>query len=444
MLSFPDSFIWGVATASYQIEGAVDEDGRGPSIWDTFSHTPGKVRDGDTGDVACDHYHRWQSDIGLMKDMGVSAYRFSIAWPRVLPDGGGPVNQDGLDFYDRLVDGLLEAGITPYPTLYHWDLPQVLDDEGGWLVRGTPEAFAAYTEAVVDCLGDRVKNWATINEPWVVSHQGYGTGEHAPGHTDWSEVWPVTHHLLLAHGLAVERIRGLVPDARVGIVLNLEPQYPASTHPADIDATRLADDYWNRWFLDPLAGRGYPDDAVADSGWDQREIQAGDLEVIATPLDLLGVNFYSRKIIANPDLPAAERPGTPPEPTEFTEMGWEVYPEGLYDILMKVKTDYDFPPIYITESGVACADVLVDGAVDDDDRIFYFHRHFAQLHRAIEAGVDVRGYFAWSLMDNFEWAHGYSKRFGLAYVDYDTQDRTLKKSGTWYSRVIAANAIENR
>ncbi|MBT8165632.1 MAG: beta-glucosidase [Acidimicrobiia bacterium] len=441
MLRFPDSFTWGVATASYQIEGAVGEDGRGPSIWDTFSYTRGKVLNGDTGDVACDHYHRWEDDIALMSNLGIGGYRFSIAWPRIVPAGRGAPNPAGLDFYDRLVDGLLEAGITPFPTLYHWDLPQALDDEGGWLSRDTAEAFADYSGVVVGRLGDRVKTWLTLNEPWVSSHLGYGKGEHAPGHANWSEVWPVTHHLLLAHGLAVQQIREVAPDADVGIVLNLEPQYPASEHPADIEATRLADGYWNRWFLDPLAGRGYPEDAVADSGWNQAEVQPGDLSVIAEPCDLLGVNFYSRKIIVGADLVGEERPGTPPEPEELTEMGWEVYPEGLYDILMKVKREYDFETIYITENGAAYPDELVDGRVEDDNRISYLQRHFAQLHRAIEEGVDVRGYFLWSLMDNFEWAYGYSKRFGLTYVDYPTQQRTVKKSGEWYSTVIAANGL---
>ena len=443
MLSFPDGFTWGVATASYQIEGAVDEDGRGPSIWDTFSHTAGKVLGGETGDVACDHYHRWPEDIGLMTDLGVGAYRFSIAWPRVLPAGRGPVNATGLDFYDRLVDGLLEAGITPFPTLYHWDLPQALDDEGGWTARSTAEAFADYAAIVASRLGDRVTSWVTLNEPWVVSHHGYGTGEHAPGHSDWSEAWAVSHNLLLGHGLAVERIRDSAPGARVGIVLNLEPQYPASGHLADVAATHLADGYWNRWYLDPLAGRGYPEDAAVDAGWSQQEVLPGDLEAIAVPLDFLGVNFYSRKIIRSSDLADDERPGTPPEPTETTEMGWEVYPEGLYDILMKVHTDYDFPPIYITESGAAYPDQLVDGRVEDDDRISYLQRHFTQLHRAIEDGVPVKGYFLWSLMDNFEWAYGYSKRFGVTYVEYRTQERTVKKSGRFYRAVISANEVES-
>jgi beta-glucosidase len=441
MIRFPDGFAWGVATASYQIEGAVAEDGRKPSIWDTFSHTPGKVQDGDTGDVACDHYHRWESDIELMRSLGVSAYRFSIAWPRVVPDGRGAVNPAGLDFYDRLVDGLLAAGITPFPTLYHWDLPQALCDEGGWLVRSTAEAFADYAEATVSRLGDRVKHWVTFNEPWVIANNGHRYGTHAPGHKNRSELWPVGHHLYVAHGLAVPRIRAAAPQAEVGIVLNLEPQHPASDHPADVAATALRDGYWNRWYLDPLVGRGYPADCVADSGWQQDEVLEGDLELIATPLDFLGVNFYSRKIVRSDEPAESERIDPLPDPTELTEMGWEVYPEGLYEILLKVKNEYDFPRIFITENGAAYPDQLVDGRIEDDDRVSYLDRHLRQLHRAIEAGSPVEGYFLWSLMDNFEWGYGYSKRFGLYYVNYPTQARILKKSGEWFARVISENGL---
>jgi beta-glucosidase len=441
MTRFPDGFTWGVATASYQIEGAVAEDGRKPSIWDTFSHTPGNVHNGDTGDVACDHYHRWEVDIELMKSLGVGAYRFSIAWPRVVPDGTGAVNQAGLDFYDRLVDGLLAAGITPFPTLYHWDLPQALDDEGGWLVRSTAQAFAAYAEAAVSRLGDRVRHWVTFNEPWVVANNGHRYGTHAPGRTNRDEVWPVSHHLYAAHGLAVPRMREAAPDVEIGMVLNLEPQFPASDHPVDVAATHLRDGYLNRWYLDPLAGRGYPADCVADSGWAQDEVLAGDLELIAAPLDFLGVNFYSRRIVRSDELPEPDRVDPLPDPVEFTQMGWEVYPEGMYDILMKVHREYDFSKIFITENGAAYPDQLVDGQVADDDRISYLDRHCRQLHRALEDGVPVTGYFLWSLLDNFEWQYGYSKRFGIYYTDFETQDRILKKSGEWYSRVIAANGL---
>ncbi|MGI9648051.1 MAG: GH1 family beta-glucosidase [Acidimicrobiia bacterium] len=441
MLTFPDDFVWGVATASYQIEGATTEDGRGPSIWDTFSRMPGKVLNGDTGDVACDHYHRWQSDVELMKTLGVQAYRFSIAWPRVLPEGTGRINTPGLDFYDRLVDGLLQAGIVPFPTLYHWDLPQALDDEGGWLARATAEAFAEYADIVATRLGDRVKNWVTLNEPWVISHLGYGSGEHAPGHTNWDEVWPVAHHLLLGHGLATERIRRSVPGSNIGLVLNLEPQYPASADRGDVDAAGLADGYWNRWFLDPVAGRGYPADVVADCGWDQSEVRSGDMDRIASPIDLLGVNFYSRKVVAASEEPMVSRAGERLEEAETTAMGWEVYPAGLYDILVRVDADYEFPAIWITENGAAYEDRIVAGRVEDDDRISYIRRHLQQVYRALQAGVPVLGYFAWSLMDNFEWGRGYTKRFGLTYVDYETQARTIKKSGEWYSRVVSSNRV---
>lgn len=441
MLSFPAGFKWGVATASYQIEGAVAEDGRSPSIWDTFSHTPGKVRNGDTGDVACDHYHCWQSDIDLMRSLGVQAYRFSVAWPRVLPGGSGPVNLAGLDFYDRLVDGLVEAGIVPFPTLYHWDLPQPLDDRGGWLARETAEAFAEYAGVVAGRLGDRVQSWVTLNEPWVISHLGYGSGEHAPGHKNWDEVWPVTHHLLLGHGLAVERIRAAAPGSSVGLVLNLEPQYPASKSPDDLAATRLADGYWNRWFLDPIAGRGYPADVLTDCGWDQVQVRSGDMETIAAPVDLLGINFYSRKVIAGSAEPVATRAGERFGAAETTAMGWEVYPEGLYDILARIHTEYAFPILYITENGAAYEDQIVAGRVEDEERISYIQRHLEQVHRAIGAGVPVRGYFAWSLMDNFEWAYGYTKRFGLIRVDFQTQERTVKRSGEWYARVVAGNQV---
>ncbi len=441
MLEFPSDFTWGVATASYQIEGAVAEDGRLPSIWDTFSSTPGKVLNGDTGDVTCDHYHRWEDDIALMQRLGVDSYRFSIAWPRIVPEGRGSTNQAGLDFYDRLVDGLLSAGITPYVTLYHWDLPQMLDESGGWLNRDTPSAFADYAGVIAGRLGDRVTNWMTINEPWVISHLGYGTGEHAPGHTAWTEVWPVSHHVLLAHGLATQAVRAAVPQAKVGIVLNLEPQYSASKHPADVAATALEDGKWNRWFLDPISGRGYPADVVEEVAWDQAQVKEGDMETVATPSDFLGVNFYSRKIVRSPDLSEAERPGTPPEPSEFTEMGWEVYPLGLYDMLTRLNRDYSFSDIYITENGAAYPDQVTEVGVQDTERIAYLECHLEQLQRAIEAGSPVRGYFAWSLLDNFEWAYGYSRRFGLTYVDFATQERILKASGEWYADVTRRNAV---
>lgn len=440
---FPKNFIWGAATASYQVEGAWNEDGKGESIWDRFSHTPGKVQDGDTGDTACDHYHRWESDLQLLKVLGLDAYRFSIAWPRVLPDGRGRVNSAGLDFYSRLVDRLLEYNIQPYATLYHWDLPQVIQDSGGWPARFSVEAFVEYADVVTRALGDRVKNWITLNEPWVSAFIGYRDGRHAPGHTDLGEALAASHHLLLAHGLAVPVIRGNSPRANVGIVLNLTPQVPASSSRFDRDAANEVDGTLNRFFLDPLVGRGYPQDAVNGFGLPMDFIQPGDLETISVPVDFIGVNYYTRNIVRSE---AVSEVGNTPRSVfrvgENTEMDWEVFPEGLYKILGRLYFDYDFPAIYITENGAAFVDsVSADGEVDDPARLSYFRRHLEQVHRAIEAGIPVKGYFAWSLMDNFEWGFGYSRRFGLIHVDYKTQKRTLKSSAKWYQETIQRNGI---
>lgn len=439
--SFPPNFVWGAATSAYQIEGAWDEDGKGESIWDRFCHTPGNIDNGDTGDVACDHYHRWREDVGLMKEIGLRAYRFSISWPRVLPGGRGRVNPPGLAFYDRLVDGLLEAGIEPFPTLYHWDLPQVLQDRGGWPVRVTVDAFAEYADRVSRALGDRVRHWITLNEPFVSAFVGYLHGRHAPGHTDLDEARAASHHLLLAHGRAVEVIRANCPQAQVGIALNLVPHIPASPSTADRAAAWLGDGIVNRWFLDPLAARGYPLDVVQHYRRPMDFVQEGDLEVIAAPLDFLGVNYYTRRIVRNTEVP--EEQNLPqqvfPHP-EHTEMGWEVYPEGLYQLLGRLHFDYDFPALYITENGAAFPDqVGPDGEVHDPKRVAYLRAHLEQVARALDAGIPVRGYFAWSLLDNFEWSYGYSKRFGLIYVDYATQRRIPKTSARWYGRVIAAN-----
>ncbi len=440
---FPDGFVFGVATAAYQIEGAADEEGRGESIWDRFSHTPGRVVGGDTGDVACDHYHRWRSDVALMAELGVDAYRFSIAWPRILPDGRGRVNPAGLGFYDRLVDALLEAGIRPVPTLYHWDLPQTLEDEGGWPIRATAEAFADYAETVVTRLGDRVSDWFTINEPWVVAQLGYVLGLHAPGRAE-PEVGPaVAHHLLVGHALATERIRGVASDARVGIVLNMDPMQPASLHPADVAEARLSDALMNRWYADPLAGKGYPDEGLRFLGWDQAEVADGDLELIAGSVDRLGINYYRREVIAAPSVTDAERP--PPRveagPT-FTEMGWEVYPPGLYDLLRRLWCDYAFGEYLVTENGAAFDDPPpTDGVIADPDRVAYLRAHLLAAHRAIGDGVPLAGYFVWSLLDNFEWAFGYSKRFGIIGVDYRTQRRIWKESARWYQQTIAARSV---
>ena len=444
IFQFPQGFVWGAATASYQIEGAWNEDGKGESIWDRFSHTPGKVQDGDTGDVACDHYHRWEADLDLLKKLGLKAYRFSVAWPRVLPNGRGEANQFGLDFYNKLVDRLLKLNIEPYVTLYHWDLPQKLQDTGGWVSRPVVDAFVEYADIVSRSLGDRVKNWITLNEPWVSAFVGYRDGRHAPGHTDMHEALAASHHLLLSHGLAVPVIRRNCPNANVGITLNLTPQVPASPSVSDRDAANWVDGYINRFFLDPLVGRGYPQDMVNDYGDDMAFVQAADMEAISVPIDFLGINYYTRNIVRSEKISEAENaPRTKVRGGEITEMGWEVYPAGLYKILGRLHFDYDFPAIHITENGAAFNDqVSADGEVHDPARLSYLKRHLEQVHRAIEAGVPVKGYFAWSLMDNFEWGFGYSKRFGLIYVDYETQQRIFKSSAKWYQRVVEQNAVD--
>ncbi len=442
-ISFPSNFIWGAVTAAYQIEGAWNEDGKGESIWDRFSHTPGKIEGEDTGDVACDHYHRWREDVALMRRLGLQAYRFSISWPRLLPEGQGRVKQASLDFYDRLVDALLEASIAPFVTLYHWDLPQALQDKGGWPARATAEAFVGYADVASRTLGDRVKHWMTLNEPFVSAMVGYLEGRHAPGHSDLDEALAAAHHLLLAHGWAVPVIRRNSPGAQVGIALNLSGQTPASPSAADRAAAWRQDGILNRWFLDPLSARGYPADIVQYRGRPMDFVQAGDLEAIATPLDFLGVNYYMRGIVRSDAVPEAENaPRTVFPNPERTEMGWEVYPEGLYELLGRLHFDYRFPVFYITENGAAYLDQIgPDGQVDDPLRVAFFKEHLTAAARAITAGVPLRGYFAWSLLDNFEWAHGYSKRFGLIYVDYPTQRRILKTSARWYRRVITTNAV---
>ncbi len=442
-VQFPAGFLWGAATSAYQIEGAWQEDDKGESIWDRFSHTPGKILNGDTGDIACDHYHRWREDIALMRELGLQAYRFSISWPRIFPRGYGKLNPAGLDFYDRLVDGLLAAGIRPFATLYHWDLPQALQDRGGWPARATAEAYVEYAEAVARRLGDRVRSWMTFNEPWVSAFMGYELGVHAPGHTDQAEAFATAHHLLLAHGWAVPVLRRDSPGSRVGIVLNLIPQHPASPSEADEVAARLADAKQNRWFLDPLAGRDYPADLREALHLSLGFVRDGDMAVIATPIDFLGVNYYFRTIVRSDAIPEERnaRRTVFPNPNPTT-MGWEVYPEGLYEILIRLKESYSFPAYFITENGAAYPDRIgPDGQVDDPQRVAYLRAHFEQAARALRAGVPLKGYFVWSLMDNFEWAWGYSQRFGLVYVDYETQERIPKTSARWYRSVIEANAV---
>lgn len=445
-LAFPAGFTWGVATASYQIEGAVQADGRGPSIWDTFSHTPGMVLQGHTGDIACDHYHRWPDDIKLMQDLGISAYRFSMAWPRIFPQGTGRANAKGLAFYDRLVDGLLAAGITPYVTLYHWDLPQALEDKGGWTSRATVDAFVTYADTVARKLGDRVKNWITFNEPWVSAFLGYYEGRHAPGLTDLTKGVQASHHLLLAHGRTVPLLRAASKGAQVGITLNLHPVHPATPSAADRAAARAHDGYANRWFLDPVYGRGYPKDMEALLG---RRLPAGaaaDTKEIGAPIDFLGVNFYfpqfTRAAPANElgfeSLPPTELAA---RGHELTTMGWPVVPCSFFELLTRVNEDYAPKAMYITENGAASPDQLVNGQVDDPQRITYLDAHLRAIRQAICAGVPLRGYFLWTLMDNFEWGYGYTQRFGIVYNDVDTQARVPKGSFHFYKRVIAHNGV---
>lgn len=465
---FPAGFGWGAATASYQIEGAAAEDGRTPSIWDTYARVPGAIVDGDHGDVACDHYHRYREDVALMRDLGLGHYRFSVAWPRVRPDGGA-VNQAGLDFYRRLVDELLGAGITPWITLYHWDLPQTLEDAGGWTNRDTAHRFVDYARTVHDALGDRVPTITTMNEPWCSAFLGYTSGRHAPGRREEAAGLVAAHHLLLGHGLAVEALRADGATADLGITLNLTVADPVDpTDDVDRDAARRVDGLFNRVFLDPLLRRRYPADVLTDTAslefagrpWHD-VVREGDLAAIGSPIDVLGINYYNGTAVSgrphpdpddggvrHPDLPhGSPYPGgddivDPGRGLPRTGMGWEVQPEGFTRLLVRLRDEYDAPPIWITENGAAYPDTLVDGRVDDHQRIAYFDAHLRAVHAAVEAGVDVRGYFAWSLLDNFEWAYGYGQRFGLVHVDYDTQVRTPKASAEWYARIARTGRIE--
>ena len=444
-LHFPEGFVWGAATASYQIEGGYAEDGKGESIWDRFCRTPGKVLNGDTGDVACDHYHRYREDVALMREIGLKGYRFSVAWTRIVPEGRGALNPAGLDFYDRLVDGLLDAGIQPFVTLYHWDLPQALQDRGGWANRDTVYAFQDYAAAVGRRLGDRVMHWITHNEPWVVAFLGHESGIHAPGITDLSTAVQVSHHLLLSHGEALCALREHGSEqTQVGITLNLSPVHPASEREEDRAAAQRFDGYLNRWFLDPVFRGTYPEDMAAWYGDRSPVVQEGDLETISAKVDFLGVNYYTRSVMAaDPEGGFLQVRGVKPEEPEYTEMDWEIYPEGLYELLKRVHQEYGISLLYVTENGAAFADeVGPDGQVEDPRRVAYLHDHFVQAHRALQEGVPLAGYFVWSLMDNFEWAFGYSKRFGITYVDYPTQGRILKRSGRWYGEVIRANGVE--
>lgn len=450
MLRFPDGFVWGTATSAYQIEGASRADGRGESIWDRFAARPGAIADGSDGAVACDHYHRWREDVDLMRALGLGAYRFSVAWPRICPTGRWQTNAAGLGFYDRLVDALLEAGIEPFVTLYHWDLPQPLEDRGGWAARDTVDAFLEYVDVVTDQLGDRVRRFITHNEPWCISVLGYAEGLHAPGRRDWPAALAAAHHLLLSHGLATAVIRQNAPRAEVGITLNLVPAEPASPSAADAEACRAFDGAFNRWFLDPLYGRGYPEDVVADhvaAGHLPAPalpfVRPGDLETIAARTDFLGVNYYSRAVVRSERIAEADNaPRTTHVGDERTDVGWEVYPDGLRRLLLRVSRDWAPPTIYITENGAAYNTAPDEhGRVHDIERQQFLHAHLAAAHAACEAGVPLGGYFVWSLLDNYEWQEGYRKRFGIVWVDFVTQERVLKESARQYRAIVAANAL---
>jgi beta-glucosidase len=435
--AFPPGFLWGSATSAYQIEGAVSADGRGESIWDRFCTIPGKISDGSSGASACDHYNRWSDDIALMRSLSLGAYRFSIAWPRVVPAGTGAVNAAGLDFYDRLVDGLLAAGIQPFPTLYHWDLPQALEDRGGWPSRATAEAFADYAEIVVERLGDRVRRWGTINEPFVVANHGYLTGEHAPGRGSLADALAASHHILLAHGLAMERIRALSPGAEVGITVNFTPAFLTSEAPAAVERFAVIDDLENWWYINPVAGLGYPSRTAQRIGWDQREVLADDLAIISRPIDYLGVNYYTRQLVG-----AVEGERTI-EGRPETAMGWEVHADSFGWLLRTLHERFAMKSYYITENGAAMPDTTRrNGRVADDDRIDYLRAHLRQVSACIADGIPIDGYFAWSLMDNFEWAHGYKYRFGIVEIEPTTLARIPKDSALWFAAVASSGRLD--
>ena len=446
-MPFPPGFQWGAATASYQVEGAVDEDGRGESIWDRFSRTPGNTEDGATGDVACDHYHRWREDLDLMARIGLTTYRFSIAWPRIYPDGDGTLNQRGLDFYSRLVDGLLERGIAPMATLYHWDLPQALEDRvGGWGARETAERFADYASTVFGALGDRVPTWVTLNEPWVSAFVGYHSGRHAPGQTDLAKAVRASHHLMLGHARALQVYRSLALPGRIGIVLDLQVASPDRDTDEDRRAARLGDGQTNRWFLDPLFRGSYPADMLElyrAHGAELDVVEPGDLAAIAAPIDFLGMNYYMRRLFSAADEGLGWSERLAREGDDTTEMGWAIDPGALGEQLARLRADYPPIPLYITENGIALDDtVAADGRVHDPRRIDYLRSHLRVCEEAIAAGTDLRGYVAWSWMDNFEWGFGYRPRFGLIHVDFATQQRTPKDSADWYAGVIRSNGAD--
>ena len=442
---FPNDFIWGTATSSYQIEGAKDVDGKGESIWDIFSHTPGKIINNDNGDIACEHYYKYKDDVALMKKLGIASYRFSISWPRILPEGTGEVNQKGLNFYNDLINELIANNIEPIVTLYHWDLPQALQDKGGWENRETIKNFVEYAEIVFKEYGNKVKKWITHNEPWVVAYEGNAFGKHAPGKKDWKIAVQVAHNVLVSHGLAVKKFRELGMDGEIGITLNLTPSYPVTEDENDGLASKIMGEFTNDWFLSPIFKGKYPEklEKIYEDMFGEIEIEPDDLEIISTEIDFLGVNYYSRSLVKySEDSSFSGIETIKSEESQYTAMDWEIYPTGIYDLLLMISNEYTKKPIYITENGAAFDDKIINGEINDENRISYIESHLKELHKAIQSGVYLKGYYAWSLMDNFEWAYGYSKRFGLIYVDYETQKRIWKNSAFFYNEVISNNGIK--
>jgi beta-glucosidase len=445
-ITFPDNFLWGTATSSYQIEGAWQEDGKGESIWDRFTHTPGKIKDGSTGDIACDHYHRYAEDVALMRELGLRAYRFSVSWPRILPLGKGKMNQQGLDFYSRLTDTLLEAGIEPLLTLYHWDLPQSLQDLGGWANPDIWRWFGDYAAVVARALGDRIKLWTTLNEPQIFGMLGYATGEHAPGSTDQLQYLHLSHYINLAHGEGVAAIRNEAAAPKVGCVLQLPPIHPRSDSDEDLRAARIMDGLMNRWYAEPVLIGSYPEDILELLKDLDLPIQEGDLDRIHQPLDFAGLNLYSRLFAYHdPNIPLIEAmldfdhriPGA-----AYTHFGWEIYPESIFESLIRFKHEWGDPEVYVTENGVAVDDELVEGEVNDQERIEFLASYLAEVRRAMDDGVKVKGYFQWSFMDNFEWSEGFGSRWGIVYTDFDSLVRTPKASAYWYRDLIASGGYE--
>jgi len=454
---FPKHFIWGAATSAYQIEGAWNEDGKGESIWDRFTHVSGNVLNGDVGDLACDHYHLWEKDIKIMKKIGINAYRLSISWPRILPSGRGRINQSGLDFYSRVIDTLVKENILPFVTLYHWDLPQALQDEGGWSSRSTAEAFAEYSDIVTRYLGGRVRHWITHNEPSVACLNGHCYGNHAPGIKDMRIAFKASHHILLSHGWSSAVIRQNCPNAQVGIAMNVNRTLPASSSQADHDANRRAEGIWVRWFMDPLFGRHYPADVVADAIKEgmlpqggMNFVRDGDMDNISSPLDFLGLNYYTRFLSRSEDIPESENLPisviqSPRKEESWMDMGWEIYPEGLFEVLSWLYYEYHINAIYITENGGSFSDQPDEnGCIHDRRRIDYLKDHISAAQKALQNNIPVKGYFVWSLLDNFEWGLGFSQRFGLVWVNHETQERILKDSAYWYKDYIAEQRENTR